>query len=215
VFEPPVRGSCPCACGCSGVGSWLRRLRAQGAGTVAVAGEAGGFAVALEEGAVGHDEVDLDSGDAAGGSGGAFDQGVGLDLSQGAGVPGGVEGVGVPCQCRVHGDSLVDGQQRRQVRHAARGRAQAHPPLRGGVAGALGNGTGIPPGRGGADRGDDGPGSGAGEGSGVGGEFLVHGGPVRATVRQAVSLTTYMARSSLSCPVSSAARVWGISAPGL
>jgi hypothetical protein len=32
-----------------------------------------------------------------------------------------------------------------------------------------------------------------------------------ATVRQAVSLTTYMARSSLSCPVSRAARVWGIS----
>jgi hypothetical protein len=46
----------------------------------AVAGEAGGFAVSLEEGAVGHDEVEVYPGDAAGGAGGAFDERVGLDL---------------------------------------------------------------------------------------------------------------------------------------
>jgi hypothetical protein len=84
------------------------------------------------------------------------------------------------CRVRggVHGDSLVGGQQGCQVGHAVRGRAQAHGPLRYCVARPLGNRARVPAGGGGPHGGDDGPGSGAGEGAGVGGEFLVHGGPV-------------------------------------
>jgi hypothetical protein len=62
----------------------------------------------LEEGAVGHDEADVDPGDAAGGAGGPFDEGVGLDLPQGAWVSGGVEGVGVPGQGSVYLPSGYD-----------------------------------------------------------------------------------------------------------
>ena len=90
----------------------------------------------------------------------------------------GLEGIGLPCQGRVHGDSLVGGQQCGEVGHAVGGRAQAHGPLRGGVARPLGHGARVPAGGGGPYRGDDGPGPGTGEGSGVGGEFLVDGGPV-------------------------------------
>ncbi|KIC64447.1 hypothetical protein RM50_17895 [Pseudarthrobacter phenanthrenivorans] len=43
----------------------------------AVAGEPGGFAVGLQEGAVGHDELDLHPGHAAGDARGPFDEGVG------------------------------------------------------------------------------------------------------------------------------------------
>ena len=90
-------------------------------GDDAVAGEPGGFGVALEEGAVGHDELDFDAGDPAGGAGGAFDQGIGHELPAGARVPGGAEGVGVPGQGRVDGDAGGHGQQRGQVGHGCPG----------------------------------------------------------------------------------------------
>ena len=178
AVEPSAAASCcrgldrPCSC------LSVRDELPRPGGDDAVAGYPGGFAVALEEGAVGHDELELDAGDAAGGAGSPFDQSVGLDLAAGARVPAGPEGVGAPGQRGVDGDALVDGQQRRQVGHAVRGRTQAHGPLGRGVAGALGDGAGVPADGGGPHRGDDGPGPGAAEGSGVGGEFLVNGGPV-------------------------------------
>ena len=98
-------------------------------GDGAVAGEPGGFGVGLEEGAVGHDELDLDAGDPAGGAGGALDQGVGHGLAAGAGVPVGAEGVGVPGQGVVDGDALGDGQQRGEAGHGVRGRAEADVPF--------------------------------------------------------------------------------------
>ena len=58
-------------------------------GDDAVAGEPGGFAVALEEGAVGHHELDFDAADPAGGAGDAFDQGASAMSCPRAGVPGG------------------------------------------------------------------------------------------------------------------------------
>jgi hypothetical protein len=84
----------------------------------------------------------------------------------------------LPGQRRVHGDALLDGQQRRQVGHAVRCRAQAHGPLRCGMAGALGDGAGVPADGGGPDGGDDGPGPGTNERAGVGGELLINGSPV-------------------------------------
>ena len=147
-------------------------------GDDAVAGEAGGFAVALEEGAVGHDELDLDAADPAGGAGGAFDQGVGHELPAGPGVPGAAEGVGVPGEAGVHRDALRDGEQGGEVAHGVRGRAEADVPFGGGVAGPLGDGARIPAVGGGPGGGDDAPVPGAVERPGVGGEFGVDGGPV-------------------------------------
>jgi hypothetical protein len=54
----------------------------------AVAGKAGWFAVALEKGAVGHDELDVDAGDPAGGAGDALNQFVGQDRALGPVVAG-------------------------------------------------------------------------------------------------------------------------------
>ncbi|MCB5291637.1 hypothetical protein BJQ90_01063 [Arthrobacter sp. SO3] len=135
--------------------------------------------MALEEGAVGHDELDFDPADPAGGPGGAFDEGVGHELGAGAGVPGGVEGVGVPGQGGVGGDTGGDGEQCGEVAHGVRCRAEADVPFGGGVAGAGGDGAGVPAVGGGAGRGDNLPVPGPVEGPGVGGEFLIHGGPVR------------------------------------
>ncbi len=67
-------------------------------GDGAVAGEPGRLGVGLEEGAVGHDELDFDPGDPGRGAGAAFDQGVGHQLAAAPGVPGVPEGVGVPAQ---------------------------------------------------------------------------------------------------------------------
>ena len=106
-------------------------------GDGAVAGEPGGFGVGLEEGAVGHDELDFDAGDPAGGAGGAFDQGVGHELAAAPGSPAVAEGVGVPGQRGVDGDALGDGEQGGEVAHGVRGRAEADMPLGGGVRGAL------------------------------------------------------------------------------
>ena len=156
----------------------MSRVPGPAGGDGAVAGEAGGFGVGLEEGAVGHDELDLDAADPAGGAGGAFDQGVGHGLAAGAGVSGGAEGVGVPGQGGVEGDALGDGQQRGEAGHGVRGGAEADVPFGGGVRGALGDGARVEPVGGGAGGGDQAPVTGAGEGAGVGGEVLVDGGPV-------------------------------------
>ena len=109
VRVEPLR-ICGLACACGAVDEGAGPAGGDGA----VAGEPGGFGVGLEEGAVGHDELDLDAADPAGGAGGAFDEGVGHGLAAGAGVPVGAEGVGVPGQGVVDGDALGDGQQRAQ-----------------------------------------------------------------------------------------------------
>ena len=156
----------------------LEQVAGPGGGDDAVAGEAGGFAVALEEGAVGHDELEFDAGDPAGGAGGAFDEGVGHELAAGAGVPVVAEGVGVPGQRGVHRDALTDGEQGGEVAHGVRGRAEADVPFGGGVAGPLGDGARVPAVGGGPGGGDDAPVPGAVERPGVGGELGVHSGAV-------------------------------------
>ncbi len=167
-----------CALACAGrLSSMCEQFAGPAGGDDAVAGEAGGFAVALEEGAVGHDELDLDAGDPAGGAGGAFDEGVGHELAAGAGVTGVAEGVGVPGQGGVHGDALGDGEQGGEVAHGVRGRPEADVPFGGGVAGPLGDGARVAAVGGCPGGGDDAPVPGAVEGSGVGGEFGVDGGP--------------------------------------
>ena len=148
-------------------------------GDGAVAGDPGRFGVGLEEGAVGHDELDLDPGDPARGAGAAFDEGVGHGLAAGAGVPGGAEGVGVPGQGGVYADAGGDREQGGEVAHGVRGRAEADMPLGGGVRGAVGDGAGVQPVRGGPGGGHQPPVTGPGEGAGVGGEVRVDGGPVR------------------------------------
>lgn len=103
----------------------------------AVAGEAGRIGIALEEGAVGRDELDFDGGDPA--ACGPLDQGVGHDLcARDRGSPS--ERRVSACRVRggVHSDALGDREQGSQGRHGARGRAETDKPFDGGVAGALG-----------------------------------------------------------------------------
>ena len=147
-------------------------------GDGAVAGEPGGFGVGLEQGAVGHDELEFDAGDPAGGAGGAFDEGVGHGLASGAGVPSIAEGVGGAGEGGLDGDALGDGEQGGEAAHGVGGGSEADVPVGGGVRGALGDGSGVAAVRGGPGGGNDGPVAGPVEGSGVGGEFFVDAGPV-------------------------------------
>ena len=71
-----------------------------------------------------------------------------------------------------------DGEQGGEVAHGVRGRAETDVPFGGGVAGPLGDGARVPAVGGGPGGGDDAPVPGAVERPGVGGELLVHGGPV-------------------------------------
>lgn len=93
-------------------------------------------------------------------------------------IPGRPGRVGLPGQRGVGGDTLRNGEQRGQVSHGVRGRTQAHGPLRNGPCGPFRDRGRIPPVRGGTDRGDDGLVSQAVQRPGVGGEFLIHPGPV-------------------------------------
>jgi hypothetical protein len=132
----------------------------------------------LEEGAVGHDELDLHARDSPGGARSAFNQGVGHDLSTCPVIPFGAKGVGVPAERGMHGDALRDGQQGCQVGHGVRCRAKADTPLLSGATGPLGDGAGVPAVGRGPNRRGDGAVPDPGEGPCVGSEFVVDGAPV-------------------------------------
>ncbi len=104
------------------------------AGDDAVAGELCGFAVALEEGAVGHDELEVDACVAARGAGDAFDQFVCHDVALGPVIAGGLQGVSVAGQGRIRGHALGHGQEGGQAGHRVRSRTQCHGPLIHGMA---------------------------------------------------------------------------------
>ncbi len=157
----------------------VEELAGPAGGDGAVAGEPGGLTVALEQGAVGHDELDFDPGDPAGGAGDPFGQGVGHELPAAPRVAGGAGGAGGPGEGGVRGDAGGGGEQGGEVGHGVGGGAEADVPVGRGVAGAFGDGPGVPPVRGRAGRGGHGPVPGAGERPGVGGEFGIHRGPVR------------------------------------
>ncbi len=81
-------------------------------------------------------------------------------------------------QCRVRGQALGHRKQGGQAGHRVRRRTQRHGPLIHSVARAPGDRLRVPPVRRSPDCGDDGPVPGAGQGPGVGGDLLIHGGPV-------------------------------------
>ena len=80
--------------------------------------DVGGGVVVGEQGAVGHHDLHLDV-DLGGARlpGEALDQGVGHDLTTGAGVPVDACGVGGLPECGQTGDALLDGQEAREVAH--------------------------------------------------------------------------------------------------
>ena len=80
--------------------------------------DVGGGGVVGEESAVGHHDLHLDV-DLGGAClpGDALDQGVGHDLTTGAGVPVDACGVGGLPECGQTGDALLDGQEAREVAH--------------------------------------------------------------------------------------------------
>ncbi|MDQ0693524.1 hypothetical protein QF047_004484 [Arthrobacter sp. W4I7] len=93
-------------------------------------------------------------------------------------IAGRFEGVCLAGQGSVGGDALRDRDQRGQVGHGFRCRAQADGPFRHGMGSPFREGLGVAPVGGGADGGGDGPVPAAGQGAGVRGDFFVHRGPV-------------------------------------
>lgn len=127
----------------------------------------------MEEGAVGHNELDLHLGNAASGTGKPIKQSIGHDLTTGAVISAGSGSVSGLAEGCVSCNAVGYGQQCGEVGHRIRCRAQADVPLRGCAGCALGDGTGVTAVSGCFDCSDDGAVSGAVEGSGVGGEFFV------------------------------------------
>ena len=120
-----------------------RRRRANAAGTGCPPGSMAGSSPLTDERLGGHDELDLDRHRGGGDlTGDAFDEGVGHDLPGSApvrcgAVTGGAGGADRGLQGGVDGHALLDGQQRGQVGHGVRGRAQRDPPVGAGLRGPL------------------------------------------------------------------------------
>jgi hypothetical protein len=137
------------------------------------------FAVALEQGAVGHDELDFNPRDPARCPRDAFDQVISHDLSAGPAVSRRALRIGLPGKRCMNGHAGGDREQGGQVRHGVRCRAKAHMPVRHGPAGTIHHGVGVQPIRRRPGCRDNGPVARARKGPNICGKFFVDGAPVR------------------------------------
>ncbi len=111
--------------------------------------------------------------------GDAFNQVIGHDLAAGPVIPGRAQGVSVPGERSVDGDTGRDGQQGSQVAHGVRGGTEADVPRRGGLGGALRHGARVAAIGSGTGGGHQCPVACSGQRPRVGREFLIDRAPVR------------------------------------